>query len=231
MVMISNKPYHMSAADHDLVTQAVAKAELSTNGEIVTVVADCSGAYADIPVIWASFISFLALAIIALTPSTFTNLLDRIGGEWDNVWTASGYLAALFFALILIWLLTWALFSWRPLRYAAIPTYIKRARVRARAIDLFKVGTQSRTIAHTGILIFLSMREHRAEIVADAAIADVVAPEVWGDAMAVMITHVRDKQPGVGMAAAVEKVDIVLAEHFPKQDHNPNELPDRLIEI
>jgi putative membrane protein len=33
------------------------------------------------------------------------------------------------------------------------------------------------------------------------------------------------------MAEAVRRMGIVLAEHFPKSDGNPNELPDRLIEL
>jgi putative membrane protein len=104
-------------------------------------------------------------------------------------------------------------------------------RVRARAIDLFKVGTESKTVGRTGVLLYLSMREHRAEIVADEAIASKVAPEVWGDAMIAMIDNLRGGRPGEGMAEAVRQMGAVLAEHFPKGSENPNELPDRLIEI
>ena len=34
-----------------------------------------------------------------------------------------------------------------------------------------------------------------------------------------------------GMAEAVRQMGVVLAEHFPKGSENPNELPDRLIEL
>jgi putative membrane protein len=75
------------------------------------------------------------------------------------------------------------------------------------------------------------MQEHRAEIVADNAIVEKVEPAIWGDAMAAMIDLVRDKKPGEGMAEAVRQMGVVLTEHFPKTDNNPNELPDRLIEL
>jgi putative membrane protein len=75
------------------------------------------------------------------------------------------------------------------------------------------------------------MREHRAEIVADEAIASRVAPEVWGDAMIALIDNLREGRAGEGMAEAVRQMGVVLAEHFPKGSENPNELPDRLIEI
>ena len=69
------------------------------------------------------------------------------------------------------------------------------------------------------------------EIVADAAIAAKVEPEVWGAAMAVLITNIRAGQPGAGMVAAVEQVGTVLAQHFPRSADDQNELPDRLIEL
>jgi putative membrane protein len=49
--------------------------------------------------------------------------------------------------------------------------------------------------------------------------------------MAALIAAVKDGRPGDGMAAAVEEIGVVLAEHFPHSGSNPNELPDRLIEL
>ncbi|MBH1993350.1 MAG: hypothetical protein I8H86_10740, partial [Sphingomonadaceae bacterium] len=73
--------------------------------------------------------------------------------------------------------------------------------------------------------------EHRAEIVADRAINEKVAPEAWGEAMAALIAAIRDNRPGEGLAAAVEQVGALLAPHFPRADDDINELPDRLIEL
>jgi uncharacterized protein len=69
--------------------------------------------------------------------------------------------------------------GWRPLRLALTPTPIKAARVHARALTCFRIGAEGRTTGRTGILIYLSLAEHRAEIIADEAIASKVAPEVW----------------------------------------------------
>ena len=71
----------------------------------------------------------------------------------------------------------------------------------------------------------------RRRAVADEAIAAKVEPAIWGDAMIAMIDLVRAGKPGEGMAEAVRQMGIVLSEHFPKTDQNPNELPDRLIEL
>lgn len=222
---------HVSESDHQLVTAAVAEAEIHTSGEIVTIVTDLSDDYSDVALAWATVIAFLALSVVAFFPRFYLDLLDRQLGGWGHIWTPGEYLALLFLLMALKWLGSWLILKWIPLRLALTPKHIKQRRVRNRAIDLFKVGTQSRTVGRTGILLYLSMKEHQAEIVADEAIAGIVAPEIWGDAMLALIKKVRAGHPGEGMAEAVRQMGIVLTEHFPKGSENPNELPDRLIEI
>jgi putative membrane protein len=96
---------------------------------------------------------------------------------------------------------------------------------------LFRAGTEQRTLSKTGVLLYLSLAEHRAEIVADAAIHSKAPQEAWGEAMAALIEAMRDNRPGDGVAAAVERIGAVLATHFPYSGTDPNELPDRLIEL
>lgn len=221
----------ISEADHALVTAAVAEAEHRTSGEIVTIVTDLSDHYEDIALAWASGIAFVALAAYAIFPDFYIGLLNMATGGWNHEYTPSEYVALLLTAVALKWVGSWLILKWMPLRLALTPKGIKLARVRNRAISLFKVGTEAKTVGRTGVLLYLSMKEHRAEIVADDSIASKVAPEIWGDAMVALIDQVRAGQPGKGMADAVAQMGIVLAEHFPKGTDNPNELPDRLIEL
>jgi putative membrane protein len=226
-----HKISQMSAADHVLVTAAVADAEQHTSGEIVTIVTDLSDHYDDIAMAWASAVAFLALVIYATFPDFYVGLITRLSGGWGHEYTTGEYVALLVTAVALKWVGTWLILKWTPLRMALTPKAKKLARVRNRAISLFKVGTESKTQARTGVLLYLSMKEHRAEIVADEAIASKVAPEVWGDAMVALLDQVKAGNPGAGVAAAVAQMGLVLAEHFPKGSNNPNELPDRLIEL
>lgn len=221
----------MSVSDHVLVTAAVADAEQHTSGEIVTIVTDLSDHYDDIAMAWASAVAFLALVIYATFPDFYVGLITRLSGGWGHEYTTGEYVALLVTAVALKWVGTWLILKWTPLRMALTPKATKLARVRNRAISLFKVGTESKTQARTGVLLYLSMKEHRAEIVADEAIASKVAPEVWGDAMVALLDQVKAGNPGAGVAAAVAQMGVVLAEHFPKGSNNPNELPDRLIEL
>jgi len=222
---------HVDDADHLLVTAAVAEAERHTSGEIVTIVADSSDHYEDVAMAWASGAAAVALFCYMLFPDFYLGLIDWISGGWEHEYSAREYLALLLTALGLKWCGTWLILKWMPLRMALTPRYIKLARVRGRAVSMFKVGTEAKTVGRTGVLLYLSMKEHRAEIVADEEIAKLVAPEVWGDAMVALLDGVRAGKPGEGMAEAVRQMGIVLAKHFPKGSENPNELPDRLIEL
>jgi putative membrane protein len=221
----------ISASDHARVSAAVAAAEARTAGEIVTVVADRSDGYSDVAFAWAALVSFTALAVFALLPELVLGKLDWIAGGWNHEWTDRELLGIATALAIVKFLAAWALLHWQPLRFALVPAPIKTARALARAIDLFKVGAERRTHGRTGILIYLSMREHRAEIVADEAIASKVPPETWGEAMAAMLAEIKQGRCADGMIAAVERVGAVLAEHFPRAEDDRNELPDRLIEL
>lgn len=231
MNMGLRKISQFTKTDHATVVAAVADAERLTTGEIVTIVTDLSDHYDDIAMAWASAIAFIALASYATFPEFYMGLIDGVSGGWRHEYTTAEYAALLLAAVALKWIGTWFILKWMPLRLALTPKAKKLARVRSRAISLFKVGTESKTVGRTGVLLYLSMKEHRAEIVADAAIASKVAPEIWGDAMVVLLDQVRAGNPGVGVAAAVTQMGIVLAEHFPRGSKNPNELPDRLIQL
>jgi putative membrane protein len=222
---------HIDDAGRQLVSDAVTAAELRTNGEIVTIITDYSDHYGDVANLWAAVVAFAALSAMVLFPQFYLGLLDWASGGWQHVYSISEYLGIVLLIMAIKWTVMRLIMNWMPLRVALAAKGVKQRRVRKRAVDLFKVGAQGRTIASTGILIYLSMREHRAEIVADEAIASKVAPEIWGDAMIALIGHVREGRPGQGMAEAVAQVGAVLTQHFPKGDDVVNELPDRLIEL
>lgn len=215
----------------DVVTAAVAEAEANTSGEIVTVLADRSDGYTDVALLWAVAIGFTAMALVTAFPDFYTGSVDRLLGRWSHVWTPGELLTLVTGIGLAKFLAMWAIQAWRPLKFALIPGPVKLARVRAAAVRHFKVGADRRTHGRTGVLLYLSMREHRAEIVADEAIATKVDAQVWGQAMADMLGEIRQGHVGEGLAAGVRDVGVVLAEHFPRSGDDVNELPDRLIVV
>ena len=221
----------LSDADHARVSAAVSAAEAHSAGEIVTILTDRSDGYWDVALAWAALVAATAILMLSLTPAFYLGPIDRVTGAWANEWTAGEIFAVALGGATVKFLGMLVLQLWQPLKFFLVPPPVKARRVRARAVTCFKVGAERRTHGRTGILIYLSMREHRAEIVADAAIASKVAPEVWGEAMAAMLVEIRAGRIADGMVAAIERVGTVLAEHFPRAGDDVNELPDRLIEV
>ncbi len=222
---------YLDDAGRKLVADAVREAESATSGEIVTVLADRSDGYTDVALLWAAGAGFTAMSVFAALPQPFLDLWDSLIGGWGHEWT-TGELASMVIALGLVaFLLALLVQQWEPLKFALVPGPTRTARVHGQAVRQFKVGAERRTTGRTGVLIYLSMREHRAEIVADEAIAGKVPAEVWGEAMADMLAEIRKGAIAEGLAVGIRDVGIVLAEHFPRGADDENELPDRLIEV
>lgn len=229
--MAETRKPHLEAAGHAIVTDAVATAELQTSGEIVTVLADRSDGYTDIAFAWCALASFLALTFCVIFPGFMLDGYAALLGVWNAEWSPREIFAMAAGAAIFWFLLLWLLQLVDALRFALVPGIVKTTRVHDRAIALFKVGAERRTHGRTGVLIYLSMREHRAEIVADEPIAERVSAEVWGDAMADMLVEIKQGRVAEGMAAGVRDVGAILSQHFPRDADDQNELPDRLIEV
>jgi putative membrane protein len=209
----------------------VAEAELLSSGEIVTILADRSDGYTDVALAWAALVAFLALGALAIAPDFYMGLYDRLIADWGHEWTprmilslALGVATIKFAAMMLLQL-------WQPLKFCLIPAPIRTMRVHERALRAFRIGAEQRTTGRTGILIYLSMREHRAEIVADEAIAAKVEPGVWAEAMSALLAQLREGRTADAMIAAIDRVAPVLATHVPRLEGDVNELPDRLIEV
>ncbi|MGN7998047.1 TPM domain-containing protein [Sphingomonas sp. 22176] len=217
--------------DRARVAQAVAQAESGTSGEIVTVLARRSDDYADVALHWAVLAMLLVLALLAWQPWPIEWLHSRMIDPWAQTVPAHWYLTATLVVTSLTFLLVRVVLAKDALRIALAPGSTKTRRVHARALTLFRTAAEKRTTGSTGVLLYLSLAEHRAEILADSAIHSRVTPAVWGAAMAALLAEVKEGRPAEGMAAAVAQIGIVLAEHFPRAADDVNELPDRLIEL
>ena len=221
----------MDDAGRQLVSEAVTAAERGTSGEIVTVLAEASDGYTDVALLWAAGAAFTVMSVFAALPRPFLDGWDAMFGGWGHQWS-SGELASMVIALGLVTFLIAVLVQqWQPIKWALVPGPVRTIRVHNQAVRQFKVGAERRTTGRTDVLIYLSMREHRAEIVADESIAAKVPAEVWGEAMGDMLVHIRRGRVAEGLAVGIRDVGHVLAEHSPRSDDDINELPDRLIEV
>ncbi|HEX4694222.1 TPM domain-containing protein [Sphingomonas sp.] len=223
--------FPLSAADRDSVGAAVTAAEAGTDGEILTIIAQRSDEYHDVAMIWAALAVLLVVALVAVDPAMLDAPIAWVTGGWGEAPGMAARLIVLLIAQGVVLGLMILLFRLARLRIALTPRGVRHARVRGRAIRYFKVGAERRTVARVGVLLYLSIDERLAEIVADEAIHTRVPDERWGDAMVALIDQVRAGRPADGMAAAVGAIGAIIAEHFPKTAADVNELPDRLIEL
>lgn len=221
----------LNIADRDSVTQAVIAAEAGTDAEIVTIVAPRSDPYHDVALLYGLAAMLLMAGVAALNPGSIEDKIAWFSDGWQGGVDLGRSFFALMLAEALVFLIVRYALVWQPLRLALTPRAVRSRRVRRRAIQYFKVGAERRTAARVGVLLYLSLDERMAEIVADEAIHAKVAPERWGEAMAALLDAVRAGDPAGGMRAAVERIGAIVGEFFPKTEDDVNELPDRLIEL
>lgn len=221
----------LTAEDRQKISAAIAAAEAKSSGEIVAVTTPISDAYHDVALHWALVPLFAVLAWAAWAPTALVWWYDFLFGGWQPDPTMSQLLTLLMFFAALKFTVALLILKWMPLRLALTPPATKHRRVRRRAITVFKAAAERRTAGRTGILIYLSIAERRAEIVADEAILKVTDDHTWGEAMTALIEGVRDGRPADGIVAAIERVGVVLAEKFPRSAGDTNEIPDALIEL
>jgi putative membrane protein len=193
--------------DHEAISAAIRAAEQRTCGELVCVLAHSSSDYAYIPILWSSVLALL-------TP-------------WPLIVFTQWSVQRIFLLQIAVFIVAALVFSWTPVRLALVPRAVQRARAHRAAIEQFFVRRVSRTNNRSGVLIFVSLAERYARIVADEGIAQKVPNAEWEAAIDVLIGHMREGRIAAGFIAAIERCGAVLAAHAPP-DGTSDLLPDRL---
>ncbi len=86
-----------------------------------------------------------------------------------------------------------------------------------------------RTTGRTGVLLFVSLLEHRAVVLADAGINAAVAADQWQRTTEALLDGVRRGSLAEGLVAGIRSAGEVLARHFPSAAGDRNEVPDRVV--
>lgn len=202
----------LTEADKARVSEAIKQAEAQTSGELVTVITQASDDYWYIPTLWAALIALPVPAGIILY------------GTWMDATSLFAIQVAVFMGLAM-------LFRLPVIKHAVVPKGIKRQRASRVAREQFFLQGLQNTEGRTGILLFVSVAEHYVEIIADKGINDVVPAGTWDKVVSDFVSKVKAGQYTEGFLAAVEGCGAILAEHFPAQVDDVNELPNHLVEL
>jgi len=199
----------LSAADRQRIAEAIHAAEQKTSSEIVCVLAQSSSKATVLPVLVAAVIALaLPWVLVALTAMTVEGIL---------------LLQALVFFLLLLLLLRLP-----RLRTALLPPHTRRAMAHHAAVEQFMLRGIARKTDRSGILIFVSLAERYARIVADEAAAAKVPQANWQGAVDALISHMREGRIADGFVSAINLCGDELARHFPRNGSSRGELPDRV---
>jgi putative membrane protein len=113
-------------------------------------------------------------------------------------------------------------------RVALLPRAARRAVAHRAAMEQFTIRGLARKKDRTGILIFVSLAERYARIIADEGVASRVPQSHWQGAIDVLVAHMRNGNIADGFITAIDRCGSVLAEHFPRSEASNDELPDRI---
>lgn len=201
----------MSDADRQRVSEAIQQAERKTSGEIVAVIAGQSDTYFYVPFLWAGVLALLV--------------------PWPLIYYTTWPLTAVYLTQLIVFAGVVALLYPARRRPLLVPQALQKLHAERRATEQFFIQNLHTTADRTGVLIFISIAERHARILADKAIDAKVPPGTWQVIMDELVRDIGRGRPADGFVTAVTAIGGHLAEHFPPGSHDINELPNHLILI
>lgn len=207
----------LTEAERRKISEATRQAESRTSGEIVPMVVSASHHYPLAAVVGATIFA-LPLALIC-TPLIAAPLW--LGHQ--DMW--------IFLALFcLIFLPAQALVARIPaLKRLFLTTGQIEEEVREAAVTAFFSEKLYKTRQENGILIFISVLEHRVWVLADSGISSRIGQEQWQEIVQHITDGIRKKRQGDAICEAIERVGEILRDHFPITADDHNELHDLII--
>ena len=198
----------ISKEDHERIAIAIHSAEAKTSGEIVCVLAQTSTHTTALPV-FISAVTALAMPWLLVTFTAMT--VHRI---------LSLQVVAFLVLLTLLCL--------PRVRVALMPPKARRVIAHRAAMEQFKSRGIGRRKDRSGTLIFVSLAERYARIIADDEIAARVPQSEWQAAVGALVAHMRDGRIADGFITAINVCGNELAKHFPRTATSNDVRPDRI---
>lgn len=207
----------VSAEDHHRITQTIRGVETKTSGEVYAVVAHQSDDYFYVSAFFAALWALVLGALLALAAWWS-------GTELPSMVLALAQLASFASSVL-------ALYLAPQLRLLFVPRSLAYRRASNNAVRQFLAHGIHTTDDRSGVLIFVSLAERYAEIVADSGINQKVDQSEWDAMVGGLTSHAAKGEIGDGFVLVIQQAGELLAKHFPPIDGQMSELDDRLVEI
>jgi putative membrane protein len=219
--------FKLKDSDRQKIAAAVKKAESRTSGEIVTSFIQQSYDYAVYELVFAIVVSFLYFIFMLFFISEIELWLQ------SRFWNySSAHLIAFYGFTIFIWgTVLYFLANIAFLDRLIVPRKVMKRKVHERALLHFLDSGIAETRDRTGILIFISLMEHRVELLADRGINEKIDPNQWQEIVDKIVSGVKSGSFTDSLIQAVEDCGKLLAEYFPIKEDDTNELSNEIQEL
>lgn len=198
----------ITANDRERISAAIRAAEAKTSGEIVCVLAQTSSDATALPIFIAAVIALaLPWLLVEFTAMAVQRILSL---------------------QIVLFLLLVTFLCLPRVRVTLMPRAARRAVAHRVAMEQFTARGIARKKDRCGILIFVSLAERYARIIADDGISARVPQSKWQGAVDELVAHMRSGAVADGFVAAINACGNELAIHFPRTEASGHELPDRI---
>lgn len=192
------------------IVEAVRRAELTTSGEIVPMIVRRSNGYPGAR--WR-----VAVAVSLMAAFSLHMLRPGLDARW--------YLWCQFPGLALGY---WVGSIARLQRFFMVGAKMDEE-VHQRALQAFcELGLHA-TRNHSGVLIMISLLEHRVEIVADKGISSQLDPQIWSEVVSRLLESIRAGNLTEGLCGAISECGRLLSDKFPRKPDDTDELPNRVV--
>jgi putative membrane protein len=182
--------------------EAAARAAQSrSTGQIVCVLARASSNYETMPLVWS--------ALIALAAPWPLLIFTDLSGE------------RIFLAQLAIFLAAFAALSLPALRLRLTPRRLRRSNAHRAALEQFVIRGVARCAARNGVLIYVSLAERYARIVADDGAGKIIDQSQWRAIVDKLTDQMKTGATSDALIGAATHCGDLLARHYPPREAPP----------
>jgi putative membrane protein len=211
----------LSDQEREKIIAAVQEVEKGTSGEIVPMVVPWSYHYPT-----ATLIGSLAVSLLLAIAAT-------LGLSFYRLWGTPGSLDIWAFPAVfgVIFLIAQIILRRTPLLKRPFITAAEmNEEVEEAALTSFYRKGLNRTRDQTGVLVFISVYERRAWVLADQGINEKVPSDTWQEVVEHLVQGIREKRQGEAICEAVKRCGELLQDHFPIKKDDTDELDNLIVE-
>lgn len=205
---------YLSENDLAQIEATISRVEESTSGEIVPVIVRRSSAVGHVPLT----LTLLLTLLLVIVEFPFSDWLWVTPWVW--LWPV---------LLVVIYGISHVLAKSKWIQKVFVPERDEVDSVHQRAHLEFYLNRIHRTEGGTGVLIFVSVMEKKAVVLADEGISKKLPKEHWDEILAVLGEKLHKGEWAQGFVAAIEACGQDLKTHFPVTTPGQNELKNHLI--